>query len=113
MEVISMGFMNNLKSESNLEKNLTENYAVAYRTSGDEFLDFNFRITDLRSCEEKEIISAFKKLSYVFLLLFPTILSLKIRIDSYDHAHNNSSSFLHSYRNNPINQFETSLGVKM
>lgn len=59
-----MGFMNNLKSESNLEKNLTENYAVAYRTSGDEFLDFNFRITDLRSCEEKEIISAFKKLFY-------------------------------------------------
>ena len=64
-----MGFMNNLKSESNLEKNLTENCAVAYRTSGDEFLDFNFRITDLRSCEEKEIISAFKKLFYTDKIL--------------------------------------------
>ena len=69
MEELSMGFMNNLRSESNLEKTLTENYAVAYRTSGNEFLDFNFRITDLRTCEEKEIISTFKRIFYVDKIL--------------------------------------------
>ena len=59
-----MGFMENLRVEQNNEKTLTENLAVAYATSGDDFLDFNFRITDLRTCDGQEIISSFKKLFY-------------------------------------------------
>ena len=59
-----MNFMENLEKEQKKEKSLTENFAVAYESSGSELLDFNFRITDLRSCSDEEIITAFKKLFY-------------------------------------------------
>ena len=59
-----MNFMENLENEQKKEKSLTENFAVAYESSGSELLDFNFRITDLRSCSDEEIITAFKKLFY-------------------------------------------------
>ena len=60
-----MNFMENLENEQKKEKSLTENFAVAYESSGDELLDFNFRITDFRSCDEEEIVDAFKKLFFI------------------------------------------------
>lgn len=66
---IGMDFMKNVKAELNNEKTLTTNLAVAYETAGDELLDFNFKITNLRSCEESEIISNFKKIFYKDKLL--------------------------------------------
>ena len=57
-------FMDYVKEYENQEKTFTENGAVAYKTSGSSFLDFNFRITDLRTCSEDEIVSSFKKLFY-------------------------------------------------
>ena len=59
-----MNFMDNLEKEQKKAKTLTENYAVAYETSGDALLDFNFRITDLRTCSEEEILKAFRKMFF-------------------------------------------------
>lgn len=59
-----MNFMDNLEKEQKKAKTLTENYAVAYETSGDVLLDFNFRITDLRTCSEEEILKAFRKMFF-------------------------------------------------
>ena len=64
-----MNFMDNLEKEQNNAKTLTENYAVAYETSGDALLDFNFRITDLRSSSYSEVVSTFKKLFYTDKIL--------------------------------------------
>ena len=44
-----MDFMRELNTEINNMKTLTENGAIAYVTSGKRLLDFNFRITDLRT----------------------------------------------------------------
>lgn len=59
-----MEFMTNVKSELNSVKNFTENGAVAYKTAGNEFLDFNFKISSLRKAEYEYIVSNFKKLFY-------------------------------------------------
>lgn len=53
-----------LEKESKSRKSLTENGAIAYETSGDELLDFNFKLTSLRSSSEEEIIKSFKKVYY-------------------------------------------------
>lgn len=57
-------FMDYLEETQKSEKTLTENLAVAYETSGDELLDFNFKLTSLRSSSEEEIIKSFKKVYY-------------------------------------------------
>ena len=57
-------FMDYLEETQKSEKTLTENLAVAYETSGDALLDFNFKLTSLRSSSEEEIIKSFKKIYY-------------------------------------------------
>lgn len=54
-----MGFMSAIANELNNEIKLTENGAVAYRTSGKKLLDLNFAVTSLRRVSEKEIINKF------------------------------------------------------
>lgn len=44
LEVNDMTFMNDLEKKLNNEKQLTENGAVGYRTSGKELLDFGLVI---------------------------------------------------------------------
>ena len=57
-------FMDYVKEHENATKTFTENGAVAYKTSGSELLDFNFKITELRSKSEEEIIAEFIKVFY-------------------------------------------------
>lgn len=45
-------------------KTLTENAAVAYATSGENILDFNFNLTTLRKSSEEEIKEAFIRVFY-------------------------------------------------
>lgn len=52
-------FMNAIKNELNNETKLTENGAVAYRTSGKKLLDLNFSVASLRSATEETIINKF------------------------------------------------------
>ena len=54
-----MGFYDAIKKELNNEKQLTENGAVGYRTSGKKLLDLNFAVASLRRASEKEIINKF------------------------------------------------------
>ncbi len=59
-----MGFMENLKKEQNNRKTLTENFAVAYETTGSDLLDFNFKITSFRKYSDEDIIKSFQKVFY-------------------------------------------------
>lgn len=52
-------FMENLKKELNSEKQLTENGAVGYRTSGKKLLDLNFKVSSFRSQSDEAIERAF------------------------------------------------------
>lgn len=54
-----MNFANALKNELINETKLTENGAVAYRTSGKKLLDLNFAVASLRSATEQQIIDKF------------------------------------------------------
>lgn len=54
-----MGFMSQLKNELNDEKQLTENGAVGYRTTGKELLDLNFGVASLRKAPDIDIIDKF------------------------------------------------------
>ena len=54
-----MGFYDAIKNELNNETKLTENGAVAYRTSGKKLLDLNFAVASLRRASEKDIINKF------------------------------------------------------
>lgn len=54
-----MAFMNAIKNELNNETVLTENGAVAYRTSGKKLLDLNFAVASLRGASEQTIINKF------------------------------------------------------
>ena len=54
-----MSFMNAIANELNNETKLTENGAVAYRTSGKKLLDLNFAVASLRRAPEAEIINKF------------------------------------------------------
>lgn len=52
-------FMNAIKNELNNEKQITENGAVGYRTTGKKLLDLNFSVASLRGASEQEIINKF------------------------------------------------------
>jgi hypothetical protein len=54
-----MAFMNAIKTELNNATMLTENGAVAYRTSGKKLLDLNFAVASLRGASEQTIINKF------------------------------------------------------
>lgn len=54
-----MGFIDAITNELNNETKLTENGAVAYRTSGKKLLDLNFAVASLRRASEQEIIKKF------------------------------------------------------
>lgn len=54
-----MGFIDAITNELNNETKLTENGAVAYRTSGKKLLDLNFAVASLRRASEQEIINKF------------------------------------------------------
>ena len=54
-----MGFIDSIKNELDNEKQLTENGAVGYRTTGKKLLDLNFSVALLRSASEQEIINKF------------------------------------------------------
>ena len=54
-----MGFYDAIKNELNNETKLTENGAVAYRTSGKKLLDLNFAVASLRRASEQEIVNKF------------------------------------------------------
>jgi hypothetical protein len=53
-----MSFLQGLEKE--LNKSITENGAVGYKTTGKAILDFNFKIASYRSKSEKEILNDFK-----------------------------------------------------
>jgi hypothetical protein len=54
-----MGFIDAITNELNNETKLTENGAIAYRTSGKKLLDLNFAVASLRRASETEIINKF------------------------------------------------------
>lgn len=54
-----MTFMNAMENELNNEKQLTENGAVGYRTTGKKLVDLNFAVSSLRHKTEKEIVDKF------------------------------------------------------
>ena len=56
-----VNFMTMLQTENNSAKTFTENGAVAYRTSGKELLDFNFKLSQYRNLTVKEIQNDFTK----------------------------------------------------
>ena len=56
-----MGFYDAIKNELSNEKQLTENGAVGYRTTGKKLLDLNFSVASLRSASEQTIIDKFMK----------------------------------------------------
>jgi len=57
-------FMESLKETLNNEKQLTENGALGYRTSGKALLDLNFNVASLRNKSEEEIASIFANAFY-------------------------------------------------
>lgn len=59
-----MSFMKNLKETVNDEKQLTENGAVGYRTTGKKLLDLNFSVSSLRNMPENLIVSKFSDAFY-------------------------------------------------
>lgn len=56
-----MGFMDQLRNEMNNEKQLTENGAVGYRTTGKELLDLNFAVVSLRKASDDDVVKRFTK----------------------------------------------------
>ncbi len=54
-------FMNAMKETLNNEKVLTENGAVAYRTTGKELLDLNFSVASLRNATIDDIVCKFER----------------------------------------------------
>lgn len=50
-----------LKRELNSKKQLTENGAVGYTTTGKDLLDLNFKTSSLRNMDEEEIVNMFLK----------------------------------------------------
>ena len=54
-----MGFMSAITNELNNEKQLTENGAVGYRTTGKKLLDLNFSVASMRNASEQTIINKF------------------------------------------------------
>lgn len=59
-----MTFMKDLKNELNNEKQLTENGAVGYKTTGKALLDINFAASSLRNKNENEIYDKFTHAFY-------------------------------------------------
>jgi hypothetical protein len=59
LEEKKMGFMSAIKNEMNNEKQLTENGAVGYRTTGKSLLDLNFAVASLRRASETDIVNKF------------------------------------------------------
>ncbi len=61
-----MSFMQNMKQMLNEEYNtaLTENGAIAYKTSGKALLDLNFRVSSFRNESEETIVNEFVKAYY-------------------------------------------------
>lgn len=59
-----MTFMNSLENQLKSQKQLTENGAVGYRTSGKELLDMNFAAGSMRSWSDFEIVKRFMKVYY-------------------------------------------------
>lgn len=59
-------FMNDLKETLNedLNKSITENGAIGYRTTGKELLDMNFMVSSMRKMSDKQIIDKFVKVFY-------------------------------------------------
>ena len=57
-------FIENLKAELNNEKQLTENGAVGYVTSGQKLLDLNFMVSSLRNAPEETIEKYFADAFY-------------------------------------------------
>ena len=64
-----MTFMSSLKKRLNNEKQLTENGAIGYMTSGKELLDLNFAVGSMRNWDEQKIVNAFTKAYYENSLL--------------------------------------------
>lgn len=54
-----MGFMSAIANELNNEKQLTENGAVGFRTTGKKLLDLNFSVASMRGASEQQIINKF------------------------------------------------------
>jgi hypothetical protein len=61
LEENEMSFINAIEKELNNEKQLTENGAVGYRTTGKELLDLNFNVTSLRNDSVRTIVNKFAK----------------------------------------------------
>ena len=59
-----MNFMNAVQKELNSEKQLTENGAVGYVTSGKKLLDINFKASSFRNMNEDNIKSLFAEAYY-------------------------------------------------
>lgn len=64
-----MTFANHLEKELKSEKQLTENGAIGYKTSGKELLDLNFAVGSMRDWNEMEIVKNFAKAYYENQLL--------------------------------------------
>lgn len=61
---MSKNFMDCVKDEISTKKTLTENGAVAYKSTGKELLDFNFKLTSYRNFDEADIANDFAKVFY-------------------------------------------------
>lgn len=64
-----MTFMNSLENQLKSQKQLTENGAIGYKTSGKELLDLNFSVGSMRDWSEDEIAKCFTKAYYESPLL--------------------------------------------
>lgn len=57
-------FMAAVQQENNKRKTLTENGAVSYETAGKNILDFNFRLSAMRSMKIDQIMKEFQKVYF-------------------------------------------------
>ena len=57
-----MDFYSKVQDELNTRKSVTTNGAIAYETSGEDLLDFNFSVTAMRNKTKEEITKRFKKI---------------------------------------------------
>ena len=57
-------FVEALKTQDSKKKSFTENYAVAYETSGKYLLDFNFKLSQYRNMSIDEIKNDFAKVYF-------------------------------------------------
>ena len=57
-------FMDKLEETHKKRKTFTENMAVAYATSGSELLDFNFKLSQFRKLDERDIMRAYSKVFF-------------------------------------------------